>query len=369
MTPDSLLQRHPRWSATLVLALTIALTLGTLELAARWLVSYDVGYYSARRNVRGELIYTYGKIKINELGFPDDEFNLEDQRPRIGYVGDSVTFGVGAGYGYRITEILEKYYPAMQHMNMSGGLGQGVTAKTIEEVLNLTERFRLSTVVYLLNLNDISPGSVGLPEKDRHTTSLVKSLEAKVDFLRGRSYLYTWARNATKTFLLVHGFGVQGVSYELYPERYERVIRETANRVNYLDRALRRLGAELVVVVLPYEMQISQEAERIYREYGIQWGDGFIEGLTQRKLIEHLRGVRVFDATEAFVSRNGYGSDREANRLGQYFVYDRGGRLDWNHPERAGHRRIAEYLVQSAIFGRPEGFLAKLHREPTLDRP
>jgi hypothetical protein len=251
-----------------------------LELIARLLTNYEPGYYTARRvvegelifsatrRVKGELIYPYGIIKINSHGFPDEEFDLEDERPRIGYIGDSVTFGVGAGYGYRITEILEEYYPEMQHMNMSHGLGAGVTAETIAQVLGWSTRFGLNKVVYLLNMNDISPGRAGTVEEASPGTTLVKGLEARLDALRGRIYLYTWTRNAVKTFLLAHGVGVQGISYELHPKQYGRVIEETATRVNYLGRALRRRGVELMVVLLPYEMQISQEAERVYRERG-----------------------------------------------------------------------------------------------------
>jgi hypothetical protein len=33
---------------------------------------------------RGELTYPYGTIKINSFGFPDEEFDLEDDRSRIG---------------------------------------------------------------------------------------------------------------------------------------------------------------------------------------------------------------------------------------------------------------------------------------------
>jgi hypothetical protein len=376
MPADAFIQRHPRWSAALLLLSAVTITLGLSELAARYLLSYEPGYYTAKRvadgalvysstrAAQGELTYPYGTIKINSFGFPDEEFALEDDRPRIGYIGDSVTFGVGAGYGYRITEILEEYYPGMQHMNMSHGLGAGVTARTIEEVLGWSKRFRLNKVVYLLNLNDISPGTAATRDEPSHATTLIKSLEAKLDALRGRIYLYTWARNSVKTFMLAHGVGVQGISYELYPRMYVHVIEETAARVNYLGRALRRLGVELIVVLLPYEMQISEEAERVYRERRVKWGDGFIEGLTQRKLSEHLHGMRVFNALEAFVGRGGQASDRKANRVGQYFVHDRGGRLDWNHPERMGHRRIAEYLAQSAIFGRPDLVLATPSREP-----
>jgi len=35
-------------------------------------------------------------------------------------------------------------------------------------------------------------------------------------------------------------------------------------------------------------------------------------------------------------------------RVGQYFVFNRGDALDWIHPNRDGHRLIAEYLLKNA---------------------
>ena len=61
--------------------------------------------------------------------------------------------------------------------------------------------------------------------------------------------------------------------------------------------------------------------------------------------------VRHFDAYYAFVDPDHVAEARAANGLGQYFVYDRGDKLDWNHPNRAGHRAIANYLASQGIFG------------------
>jgi hypothetical protein len=103
MPAAAFVQRHPRWSAALLLTAAVWITLGMLELAARFLVSYEPSYYTAKRVADGALVYSstrtaqreltypYGKIKINSFGFPDQEFDLDDDRPRIGYIGDSVT--------------------------------------------------------------------------------------------------------------------------------------------------------------------------------------------------------------------------------------------------------------------------------------
>jgi hypothetical protein len=34
-----------------------------------------------------------------------------------------------------------------------------------------------------------------------------------------------------------------------------------------------------------------------------------------------------------------------------YFVYDKGDKIDWNHPNRAGHARIAEGFIRSGACG------------------
>ena len=44
---------------------------------------------------------------------------------------------------------------------------------------------------------------------------------------------------------------------------------------------------------------------------------------------------------------------RLRNGVGEYFVYNKGDKLDWNHPNRDGHRAIAEYLTSIDLLARP----------------
>jgi lysophospholipase L1-like esterase len=104
------------------------------------------------------------------------------------------------------------------------------------------------------------------------------------------------------------------------------------------------------VVLLPYEMQVSAEAATKYWELGIRWEDGFLDGLPQQRLVQHFSAlVRAFDARDAFLNDGSLGPSQE-NGLGQYFVYDRGDKLDWNHPNREGHRLIARWLAEQAFL-------------------
>jgi hypothetical protein len=239
-------------------------------------------------------------------------FDLDDPRPRVGYVGDSVTFGVGAGYGYRMTEVLEEFYPDRQHMNLSWGLGTGMTPTTASAVLANVEALGLDTLVYVLN--DILPGQDDSPMTPS-TFRRLKDRLASLDVLRGNSYLYTWVRNELKTLLLSYGIGAEGRSYELHPETYQDVIEDTAARVIRLGAELAKRGVDFVVVILPYEMQISAQAEDVYRDLGVRWGEGFIERHTQKLLAEHLSGVRLADAAGAFLDprANASPTSRSAN--------------------------------------------------------
>ena len=121
----SWLSRHP---VLALLAINGAIFLGiclAAELVLRLYIPYNPGFYIAVEGNSREIVYPYGTIKINSLGFPDDEFELT-MTERVGYFGDSVTYGVGAGSGYRVSDLLEREYPAYEHPNL-GGIGQSIS--------------------------------------------------------------------------------------------------------------------------------------------------------------------------------------------------------------------------------------------------
>jgi hypothetical protein len=121
--------------------------------------------------------------------------------------------------------------------------------------------------------------------------------------------------------------------------------------MNRFATSLARQSIELIVVILPYEMQISSEAEAVYSAKGVRWSPVFLNGGTQRRILEALDpSIRVFDALEAFVDVSNRVPSRDSNGVGEYCVYDRGDKLDWNHPNRAGHRAIADYLIERNVL-------------------
>jgi hypothetical protein len=319
--------------------LGLATVLGA-ELTLRVFVSSDPAFYVAFSDPEpGSVVqYPYGEILYNTDGFADDEFEQTKTRPRVGYFGDSVCFGVGAGYGHRISEVMREHYPEYEHMNFTGGLGGG-TLEVSEKAVRFGEEYELDAVVYLLNLNDILPeGRSGGLREIRQGGGVLQRLE----WLRGRSYLYTYVRQILKK---LRNPGGGATAYELYPETHAGIIEGTARRVASVKEELDPLGIRYVVLILPYEMQVSDEAARVYKEAGNEWEDAFISGLTQDLLIEQMSGLTVVDGLEAFL-----GPDRDASRRSEYsvgeaFVYNLGERHDWNHPNRLGHRLLGQLLA------------------------
>ncbi len=339
----SFLARHPRFTLLAVLGAGLVLVGGLFELGLRAFGSLNISYYTGT-TLPGLHRYGYGDIPINADGYPDEAFVLSGVKPRIGYVGDSVTYGIGAGYGYRVPDLLQERFPQYDHW-VFAGVGERLEAPSL---LAQIEQFNLSAVVYLMNLNDIVP-EADSPDASTWIASRARtSWFARVDLgLRGKSYLYTYVRFGLKTMLERWGYEHHGMkAYEFEPSKYRDVFAVTAKRVaDALDQAAaRRPGLRTCVVVLPYEMQVSSDAARTYRDLGFSWEPGFENGSAQAVLVPKLksRGVKALDARDAFAGRE--------LKVGEAYVFNKGDRTDWNHPNRVGHAILASWLADHTDF-------------------
>jgi hypothetical protein len=325
-----------RFLAATILSLVVA------EGGLRILTQTQPGYYTGFREPRNNAVYhfPYGDIRISHDGFPDEDFP-EDNRPRVGWFGDSVAFGVGAGAGYRVSDLVGKQDPREVHRCFAS-IGDGFTDAGAERVKSLAARYRLQRVVYLMNLNDLLPTEPP-PPRDEAKVKVLAWIRQTADRLRGRSYLYTYLRSAVADALLARGWGTHGLpAVEFFPRAQDTVLVATAERVKRAARELARAGTALVVVLLPYEMQISAAAAQHYSNLGVKWQPEFTARAPQRRLRELLAPLEVLDAAEAF-------PDPARAALGEFFVFDRGGRLDWNHPNRRGHAAIARWLIEKGV--------------------
>jgi hypothetical protein len=101
-------------------------------------------------------------------------------------------------------------------------------------------------------------------------------------------------------------------------------------------------------------MQVSRDAADTYRKLGFAWEPGFEMGSTQKELLTRFDrlGITALDGRQAF--------DGMVMNVGEAFVYDKGDKVDWNHPTRRGHSIIAEWLagqdrIARLCYGRVPG--------------
>ena len=343
-------------------AMVFLILIGVGEIICRLAITYNPSYYTSIDIQGRDLIYPYGVVKMNAHGHPDDEFDLSDPRPRIAYVGDSVTWGVGAGHGYRFSDLLERKLPGFQHMTLASINDGFRTKKRMDYIKNQAKALGVDHVIYFYNLNDTLPdvdeAKASTPmEPIRRAdilssdllTGLINVVRANTEGLRNKSYLFNWLRFKVRILLLRLGIEHHGEeAYELHPEKNKDVIAQTATRIRYLNDMLEAEAIGFLVVLVPYEMQISEDAARTYASLGIIWEQGFLNRRLQQLLAQHLEPeIRTIDAYEAFV---GAPEDRDQIKVGELFVYDEGDSLDWNHPNREGHKKIAAFLETHPLF-------------------
>lgn len=345
------IKRHPRITYSIYLFVFVIFF---LEVALRFVVRFNPSYYMSYTKPKPGLLmeFPYGIIKTNQDGFPDDEFEPVKKKPRVAYMGDSVCYGVGAGHGYRFTEVLEEMYPDIEHMNMSFGIGTCLKSN-IDVLVRRARDYELNTVVYVMSMNDVLPDrQPGPASKGKSDASRVLGVRRYFDWLRGRSYLYTYMRLIAKNYFARRGYGVTNHrEYHMFPDEFEQVFRDTSARINTANQRLQEEGVNFVVLMIPLEMQISNEAQDIYQSHGIQWdGDAFLDRGPQKKLLENLNVEKVVDGFYAFVDSQEAKKDISTTKVGQYFVYDKGDKLDWEHPNREGHRLIAEYIQHEDLL-------------------
>lgn len=328
--------------------LLLCLMFAAGEIFLRWLIPYRIDYYTGVKVSNRLIKYPFGDMPFNSYGYPDRDWDNNDPRIRVGFIGDSVTMGFGAGFGYRYSDIISDTRKDKYYMNFGGAGEDGVANdRVIDNFISITQRFRLRKVVYGMNLNDILPSHAAETTADAPMRTARSFAITYLDMLRSRSYVYNYVRTKMKIAATRLGYGYHGdEAFELQPARNSMVVDQTVDRINKLWVRLKQKEVELCVVLLPYEMQISTDAAETYRRLGMRWSGELLMGEPQAMILKHLApDVVAVDVTHAFENND----LSPANiRVGAYFVYNKGDALDWNHPNRAGHMLIAQYLLTKA---------------------
>jgi hypothetical protein len=344
----TLIARHQGLILVLWTLLVLGLLAGVAEFVLRLTTPYRIDYYTGTFVSKRLIRFPFGDMPFNAHGYPDRDWLDDDTRPRIGFWGDSITSGVGAGFGYRFTDIISSSRPDRDYRNF-GGVGEdGIAdAAAADKVIEAATRYRLQKVVYAMDLNDLLPDRGTRAAGHSALYRVKRAVAPYLDRLRTRSYLYSYLRTRLTTVAARLGYGYHGdESYELHPVRNAAVIMQTVQRINALATRLQQDGIGLCVAIFPFEMQVSADAAARYRQYGIHWSGELLQGQPQQMILAALSAnVTGVDLAPAFRQDS---LDPDSIRVGEYFVFNRGGALDWIHPNRSGHRLIAQYLLSQA---------------------
>ena len=129
---------------------------------------------------------------------------------------------------------------------------------------------------------------------------------------------------------------------ELEPYKYSSEIELAAIKLAKKINILENKGIKFCTLLLPYEMQISENAAEVYRNMGVTFEDSFLSFETQKHFKTKFKEQSKSDI-------HILGSSFEEAKVGSFFVYNLGDKIDFNHPNRLGHRILANEIYEQNL--------------------
>jgi hypothetical protein len=233
----------------------------------------------------GEIFYTDAEgFRID----PESTSNTPVDAPGILIMGDSVAFGPALKDDKTIAGVLRRSLPERKVIN---GAAIGYDTFDYKNAVSgiVAKHPEIKIVLLFFCLNDVNDASAQLirsqkvqePESEAASSSIPRKLN---DYLRSRSKLYLWLKNALVDTQMAYFRNDLG-SYQ----RGEENVNPSLQPLVDLDRLLKEKGIELKVFVSPYEAQLRPESPPDFLE-------------PQRKITTFLstNGVENYDATSEF---------------------------------------------------------------------
>ena len=330
------------------------------EILSRIFINYEADFYAMPKKSKNKKIniHPYGEIPINSNGFYDKEWSNPKTKLRYGYFGDSVAYGVGSGYPYRITEYLDELIKNVEHVNITKGIGTSFNdLGSLDKINNLIKNYQIDKIIYLMNLNDISPLAFSTNSRTSHQITKkvrgiknfnIKTIKQKFNFLdklfRGNSYLYTHLRYMIKNiFIVYYKVNISGYpAIELEPDRFTKEIKIAAEKLAIAVNNLSANNINICTIILPYEMQISSDAANVYKEKDIYFEESFLDFSTQKIFVEQFKKS---SNNQIYYLNNNFKQDI----TGTYFVFNLGDKIDFNHPNRLGNKILSEQIKERRL--------------------
>lgn len=318
----------------------------------------DYFYYEKQSRPNSTTTRWGMQVRINSAGYRDQDHAI--QKPmgvrRIAVIGDSITYGAGVEfedtYHQQLGKLLRNTHDAQIEIL---AFNQGATStdwarNTYAKVARL---YHPDYVILGFCLNDFQDYE---QSEEPQTTSALRSVYdvlAEVH-MRARvwSHLYFLLFERSRRFfyqyLIDRTIRTQDSWIPMSPlaPNHEALFRKqltsTANQIEKLSKLVTEDGAKFLVVIFPFEMQLTQNLNTLYsEEYRIKDLSSALRGEAQKLLSSELaaRGIESVDLLLAF--RN----YADAHRDTQLYFRELGGMLDWAHPNKTGHALAASEIL------------------------
>ena len=324
------------------------------EVVVRMFINFQPDYYSVPKtaDLGSVNVHPYGNVPVNSEGSYDQEWESPKIKPRQAYFGDSVAYGVGAGYPFRITEYLDSMDKKIEHINISCGVGCGFYGLELsDKIIQLVKNNEIDGIVYLMNLNDIPPLAFNSnieastnEDTPQNLLNILPLINYFDNIFRGSSFLYTYLRMKIRNILTIYfNYGSTGyLAIELEPYKYSLEIELAAINLAKEINILENEGIKFCTLLLPYEMQISEDAAEVYRNMGVVFEDSFLSFETQKYFKTKFKEQSKSDI-------HILGSSFDEAKVGSFFVYNLGDKIDFNHPNRQGHLILANEIYEKNL--------------------
>ncbi len=273
---------------------------------------------------------------------------------RVCVIGDSIVFGLGVKdderYPLAAGRILKSRHPnqrieVIPFSQVTYGVS-GYRTRLLPKALS----YHPDILVIGFALNDFEPPPIDsaaphvtppAPTPHEGIIATTKTLTGK---LLDHSHLVHWARKQaqilTATGMMNHVEQVRAWGMEcMYPEtpNFKATWDYTVKQLDEIHDMCAAAGAQLVIVVTPFDNQLNAERLAVYRERLPDLPDSCVNNIPQQKLAAYCnsRSLPFVDLTPAFKSN-----------VDKVFMRRLDNREDLCHPTPDGHRLIAEALAR-----------------------
>jgi lysophospholipase L1-like esterase len=282
---------------------------------------------------------------------------------RIAVLGDSITFGLGVELENSYHKLLEK------ELNRSSdeakfevpsfNMGAADTVWAIDKYLKQVRNFHPDIVILGFCLNDILDysqfelSSQQILDNTPLELRIIGSFLRLHYLLRRYSHLYFMVVERSKPFMYRHFLDIRRknpdywIPIETDTPEYKKRFESTVQKLVEFSRIVAEDGARLIVVIFPYEIQLSDRHVDLYvNEYRLQIYSDAPKAEVQRQLIEALKANSI-EYIDLLAPYRTFSKEHPDTPM---FFSSIVGVVDWMHPNEKGHQvaadSIAEYLAQ-----------------------